>query len=104
MVASAEKKNWENLIPVTTGNAMHSGDTRVRQSSSVKLQLCWPISRSDLFWLRTTFAADVNDASDRADVPTWGTPTIVQGSSSSELVVNGYRHSGGYDPTTGAEL
>ena len=41
---------------------------------------------------------------DRADVPTWGTPTIVQGSSSSELVVNGYRHSGGYDPTTGAEL
>ena len=40
----------------------------------------------------------------RKDVPTWGTPTIVTGPSSSELVVNGYRHSGGYDPTTGREL
>ncbi|MCP4890881.1 MAG: PQQ-like beta-propeller repeat protein [Planctomycetaceae bacterium] len=40
---------------------------------------------------------------DRDDVPTWGTPTIVRGASFNELVINGYRHSGGYDPATGHE-
>lgn len=40
----------------------------------------------------------------RQDVPTWGTPTIVQGPHSKELVVNGHRHSGGYEPRTGHEL
>ncbi|MEM9659059.1 MAG: PQQ-binding-like beta-propeller repeat protein, partial [Planctomycetota bacterium] len=40
----------------------------------------------------------------RQDVPTWGTPTIVQGPDSNELVVNGYRQSGGYEPRTGREL
>lgn len=40
----------------------------------------------------------------REDVPTWGTPAIVAGSGSTELVVNGYEHSNGYDPKTGREL
>jgi outer membrane protein assembly factor BamB len=40
----------------------------------------------------------------REDVPTWSTPTIVEGSTRTELVVNGYKHAGGYDPWTGKEL
>lgn len=40
----------------------------------------------------------------RQDVPTWGTPTIVQGPDSNELVINGHRHSSGYEPQTGREL
>ena len=40
---------------------------------------------------------------ERDDVPSWGTPTIYRGERS-QLIVNGYRHSGGYDPETGDEL
>jgi outer membrane protein assembly factor BamB len=40
----------------------------------------------------------------REDVPTWSTPAIVEGSSRTELVLNGYKHTGGYDPLTGKEL
>ncbi len=40
----------------------------------------------------------------RDDVPTWSTPTIVHGPSRTELVVNGYKHAGGYDPTDGTPL
>lgn len=40
----------------------------------------------------------------RQDVPTWGTPTIVQEPHCTELVVNGHRHSSGYEPQTGREL
>lgn len=41
---------------------------------------------------------------DRRDVPTWGTPTVIQGPDAAELVVNGYRETGGYDPATGSGL
>lgn len=40
----------------------------------------------------------------REDVPTWGTPTVHEGPKHPELIVNGYKHIGGYDPLTGKEL
>jgi outer membrane protein assembly factor BamB len=40
----------------------------------------------------------------REDVPTWGTPTIVEGPQRVEVVVNGYKQVAGYDPATGKEL
>ena len=40
----------------------------------------------------------------RDDVPTWSTPTIVPSPLRTELVVNGYRHAGGYDPASGTPL
>jgi outer membrane protein assembly factor BamB len=40
----------------------------------------------------------------REDVPTWSTPTVYEGGRRAELIVNGYRHAGGYDPLTGREL
>lgn len=40
----------------------------------------------------------------RDDVPTWSTPVIHSDHEQSVLVVNGYRHAGGYDPLTGKEL
>ena len=40
----------------------------------------------------------------RRDVPGWGTPTIYDGPTGSQLIVNGYRHAGGYDPRTGREI
>jgi outer membrane protein assembly factor BamB len=54
-------------------------------------------------------AFDLNDGSerwrvDRSDVPTWGTPAIAEGPDTTELVVNGYRQTGGYDPYSGREL
>jgi outer membrane protein assembly factor BamB len=39
----------------------------------------------------------------RTDVPTWGTPAIVDGARPL-VVVNGYRHAGGYDLKTGKEI
>jgi len=41
---------------------------------------------------------------ERDDVPTWSTPTVVETPSRSQVVVNGYRHIGGYDLATGKEL
>jgi len=40
----------------------------------------------------------------RKDVPTWGTPTLVEAAGGKQIVVNGWRHSGGYDSATGKEL
>jgi outer membrane protein assembly factor BamB len=39
----------------------------------------------------------------RQDVPTWSTPTIHEDGARTELIVNGYKHAGGYDPWTGQE-
>jgi outer membrane protein assembly factor BamB len=40
----------------------------------------------------------------RNDVPTWGTPAIVDAGGRKQVVVNGWKHTGGYDFETGREL
>jgi outer membrane protein assembly factor BamB len=40
----------------------------------------------------------------RDDVPTWSTPTVHREGERAQLIVNGYRHIGGYDLRTGKEL
>lgn len=40
----------------------------------------------------------------RDDVPTWSTPTAVQDAERTQVIVNGFRHTGGYDADTGNEL
>jgi outer membrane protein assembly factor BamB len=40
----------------------------------------------------------------RKDVPTWSTPTIDRSSGRTQILVNGWHHSGGYDLATGQEL
>lgn len=37
----------------------------------------------------------------RADVPTWGTPTVVEVGGRAQVLVNGWHHTGGYDLQTG---
>ena len=40
----------------------------------------------------------------RDDVPTWSTPTVHDDGTRHQVIVNGFRHIGGYDFETGAEL
>jgi outer membrane protein assembly factor BamB len=40
----------------------------------------------------------------RDEVPTWGTPTVYSGQKHSQIIVNGYKHIGGYDIETGREI
>ncbi|MEO1365944.1 MAG: PQQ-binding-like beta-propeller repeat protein [Acidobacteriota bacterium] len=40
----------------------------------------------------------------RTDVPTWGTPTVVETAGRSQVVINGFEHIAGYDVETGKEL
>ena len=40
----------------------------------------------------------------RKDVPTWGTPAIVTAAGRTQIAVNGWHHTGGYDFATGKEL
>jgi outer membrane protein assembly factor BamB len=40
----------------------------------------------------------------RADVPTWGTPTVLTADGRTQVVVNGWKHIGGYDLADGREL
>ncbi|MBI5692909.1 MAG: PQQ-binding-like beta-propeller repeat protein [Verrucomicrobia bacterium] len=40
----------------------------------------------------------------RKDVPTWGTPAVVVQGGRTQIAVNGWHHSGGYDFATGREL
>ena len=40
----------------------------------------------------------------RHDVPTWGSPTVIAADGRTQIVVNGWHHSGGYDVATGREL
>ncbi len=40
----------------------------------------------------------------RVEVPTWGTPTVVTGAGRTQIVVNGWRHTAGYDFATGKEF
>ena len=54
-------------------------------------------------------ALDVADGSevwrtDRDEVPTWSTPTVDVREGRAQVICNGYRHIGGYDLGTGAEL
>ena len=42
--------------------------------------------------------------SERTEVPTWGTPTVAITDERSQIVVNGWKHMGGYDLATGKEL
>lgn len=41
---------------------------------------------------------------DRDELPSWGTPTVVETASGAELVTNASNYIRGYDPRTGAEL
>jgi outer membrane protein assembly factor BamB len=40
----------------------------------------------------------------RKDVPTWGTPTVVDAEGAKQIVVNGWHETGGYDFATGRNL
>ena len=40
----------------------------------------------------------------RQDVPTWGTPTIAQSGSQTEILVDGWHDTGGYDFATGRQI
>jgi len=40
----------------------------------------------------------------RADVPTWGCPAIIEGAGHTQIAVNGWHRSAGYDFSTGKEL
>ena len=40
----------------------------------------------------------------RADVPTWSCPAIIESEKRTQIVVNGWHHSGGYDFASGKEL
>ncbi len=40
----------------------------------------------------------------RSDVPTWSTPAIVETGKQTQVLVNGWRHIGGYDFATGEEI
>ncbi|MEO1085267.1 MAG: PQQ-binding-like beta-propeller repeat protein [Acidobacteriota bacterium] len=40
----------------------------------------------------------------RTDVPTWGTPTVVETEGRTQVVINGFEHIAGYDVETGKEL
>ncbi len=40
----------------------------------------------------------------RTDVPTWGTPTVHAAQQNSQIIINGYKHIGGYDIQTGKEI
>jgi len=41
---------------------------------------------------------------ERRDVPTWGSPVLVESDGGLQVVVNGWHHSGAYDAATGREL
>jgi outer membrane protein assembly factor BamB len=40
----------------------------------------------------------------RKDVPTWGTPGVIESGGKRQIVVNGWHHTGGYDFDTGSEI
>jgi outer membrane protein assembly factor BamB len=40
----------------------------------------------------------------RQDVPTWGTPTVHAAGTRVQVIVNGYKHAGAYDLSTGKEI
>jgi outer membrane protein assembly factor BamB len=40
----------------------------------------------------------------RKDVPTWGTPAVAKGSGQTQIVVNGWHHTGAYDFANGKEV
>ena len=40
----------------------------------------------------------------RTDVPTWGSPTVIEVAGRPQIIVNGWKHIGGYDFPTGKEI
>ena len=67
------------------------------------------IIQSDVLKGSFLAAFDVSDGRElwrtaRSDVPTWSTPTVHREGSRTQIIVNGFRHIGGYDAETGEEL
>lgn len=54
---------------------------------------CFDIKTGDEIW-----------KTEREDVPTWGSPTVVNVENQTQILVNGWHHTGAYDFVTGEEI
>ncbi|MFQ5641795.1 MAG: PQQ-binding-like beta-propeller repeat protein, partial [bacterium] len=78
-------------------------------ASSPVIYKDWVIVQCDVQKDSFVAAFDIKDGAEvwrtpRNEVPTWGAPAVHIGAERSQIIVNGWRHMGGYDLHTGKEL
>jgi outer membrane protein assembly factor BamB len=96
---------WESSTWALTICPNTSGARPVRRSFMATRSSCSATSRRDRSWkLSTARPASTVWKSERDELPSWGTPSVYQGSARTELVTNGSNFVRGYDPATGKEL
>ncbi|MHC4742597.1 MAG: outer membrane protein assembly factor BamB family protein [Planctomycetota bacterium] len=103
------KELWKKDLGLLDWGYYRMGEAQWGGSSS-------PVIHGDMLILqcdvqRDSFIAayDLKDGTEiwktpRDEVPTWGTPTVYAGKEHSQIIVNGYKHIGGYEIATGREI
>lgn len=100
---------WKKDLGVLDANFYRVPEAQWEYASSPTIYKSSVIVQCDVAKNSFLAAFDLSDGREiwrtpRNDVPTWGTPTVFEGPERAELIVNGFRHMGGYDPLTGKEL
>ena len=102
---TSASRSPQSSADLPVGGASNQGSVKTERQSD-------PIPPSDQTVVRQNpflAAFNVKDGTPiwrttRDDVPAWCTPTVYQNGERAQLIVNGYKHIGGYDLRTGKEL
>lgn len=100
---------WQKDLGVLDSGWYVSKDMQFGFSASPIIHEDKVIMQIDVQEGSSLWALDLADGSDvwrieRTDVPTWSTPTIDIEDGREQIILNGYRHIGGYELETGDEL
>jgi outer membrane protein assembly factor BamB len=100
---------WEKSLGVLDSGWFYDADYQWGFGSSPILYKNLVIVQCDVGKDSFVAAYQVDDGKEvwrksRDEIPSWGTPTIVEGPQRAELVTNATKYARGYDPLTGEEL
>ncbi len=100
---------WKSDLGVLSSGWFYDKDYEWGFGSSPVLYRCKVIVQCDVGKDSFISAFDLRDGKQvwrtpREEVPSWGTPTVVEGPGRPELVTNATKFARGYDPETGKEL
>ncbi len=103
------KKLWQINLGTLDSGWFYDPDYQWGYGSSPVIYKNLVIVQADLQTNSAIIAFDVNSgkkswSTARNEIPSWGTPTVIESKSRVELVTNGTNAIRGYDPLTGKEL
>ncbi|HEX9652748.1 MAG TPA: PQQ-binding-like beta-propeller repeat protein [bacterium] len=100
---------WEKDLGLLESSYFRAPDAQWGFGSSPIIHENLVIVQCDVLQNSFLAAFDINDGHEvwrtsRDDVPSWSTPAVHKAGERAQIIVNGYRHMGGYELASGKEL